>query len=248
MITWYFKHENRIIDVFTPVLAILFTLWVEGKFNEIPEIKAHPVNMMIGLSVLTIILAWRKISYEVRQDDFKEKLQTSTEENEYLKQLISAFKYQISQPLEDKLFEIYESLRLDNQYRITVYTYTKGRFFSIARYAKNQHYKKFGRIAIGDRNELLFKAWEDGELNEAVSPDSNRKMPSCKIAIKYLYEKNDINPQKDKIGVIVFETTNHRDSKLNNGKLKETVKIINDFMNESWNIKQDLNFAISEGV
>ncbi len=164
--------------------------------------------------------------------------------------MISAFKYQINQPLEDKLCEIYNSLGFDTQYRITVYTYTRGRFFSIGRYSKNTNFRKFGRIAIKDESEILFQAWEKGEMSSAIEIDTRRKMPSKRIVIKFLYEKNnnDSLKQKNKIGVVVFETTLKKSKKLNDGKLKKAVQIINDFLNEKMGIKQDLNIAIKEGL
>lgn len=200
---------------------------------------------MVLISLLLIAL---KVFYEVKQENLEDMLDDAEEENQFLKSLISSFKYQISQPLEDKLFEVYEELQFDNHYRITVYTYTAERFFSIGRYSKNTHYKKFGRIAIQDKSELLFKAWLEGELNEKIAVDSRRKMPSKKIVIKYLFEKNETTPQKDKFGVVVFETTKVNSKRLNNAKLNEAVKSINDFLNDNMAIKQDLNFAMEEGV
>ena len=200
------------------------------------------------MTLISVFLAWKKISYEISQDNLKEELDSIKEENSFLKELISSFKYQISQPLEDKLYEVYNELKFDNHYRITVYTYTKDRFFSIGRYSKNTHYKSFGRIAIKDKNELLFQAWHNGELNKKISPDKRRKMPSEKIAIKYLYEKNELTPNKDKFGVVVFESTQKNTVKLNNGQLDKAVNKINLFLNDKMGIRQDLKFAIEEGV
>ena len=246
--TWIKRNFHRIIDFSIPIIAILFTLLVEGKFNEFDIVQKHPVNFIVLMVCLSLLLAWLKISYEIKQENLKEELESYQEENSFLKELISSFKYQISQPLEDKLYEVYNDLKFDNHYRITVYTYTKDRFFSIGRYSKNTHYKAFGRIAIKDKNELLFQAWHNGELNQKISPDKKRKMPSEKIAIKYLYEKNETTPHKDKFGVVVFETTQKNTKKLNNSQLNKAVKKINIFLNDSMGIRQDLNFAMKEEV
>lgn len=245
---WLLKYSHRIIDILITVTAIIFTLLIEGKFNEFEIIHKHPVKSIIIMSLISILLAWKKISYEINQDNLKEELKSIKEENNFLKELISSFKYQISQPLEDKLFEIYNELKFDNHYRITVYTYTKDRFFSIGRYSKNTHYKSFGRIAIKDKNELLFQAWHNGELNKKISPDRRRKMPSEKIVIKYLYEKNELTPNKDKFGVVVFESTIQNTKKFNNVQLDKAVDTINVFLNYNMGIRQDLNFAMEEGV
>lgn len=243
------KYKNQIIDFLILIDTIVFTLLIEGKFADYLEfVKVHPMKSIAFMGVISFILGIIKIIFELKQINLEEQLDEVNIENEFLKDLISAFKYQISQPLEDKLYEVFKNLKLNHQHRITVYTYTKGTFISIARYSENATYKSFGRISINDKSELLFKAWETKELNEIVAPDPKRKMPSKKIVIKYLYEKNDTSPKKDKIGVIVFETINDKDSKFNNGKLNTAVDSINEFMNESWNVKQDLNFAIREGV
>lgn len=73
-------------------------------------------------------------------------------------------------------------------------------------------------------------------------------MPSEKIAIKYLYEKNELTPNKDKFGVVVFESTQKNTVKLNNGQLDKAVNKINLFLNDKMGIRQDLKFAIEEGV
>lgn len=245
---WFKKYSHRIVDIFITITAITFTLLIEGKFNEFEVVQKHPVNFIVIMTLISVFLAWKKISYEISQDNLKEELDSIKEENSFLKELISSFKYQISQPLEDKLYEVYNELKFDNHYRITVYTYTKDRFFSIGRYSKNTHYKSFGRIAIKDKNELLFQAWHNGELNKTISPDKRRKMPSEKIAIKYLYERNELTPNKDKFGVVVFESTQKNTKKLNNSQLDNAVKTINIFLNDKMGIRQDLNFAIEQGV
>jgi hypothetical protein len=245
---WVVKNYNRVIDLLIPIVAIFFTLLVEGKFDGYQTVKEHPVNFIVLFSVISIVLVILKLFYESNQENLEKSLESALEENLFLKDLISSFKYQISQPLEDKLYEIYKDLKFDNHYRITVYTYTKDRFFSIGRYSNNTHYKAFGRIAIKDKSEVLFKAWYNGELNEKVSPQSSRKMPSERIAIKYLYEKNDNTPDKDKFGVVVFETTQKNTKKLNNGNLDLAVKKINEFLNDKMGIKQDLKFAMEESV
>ena len=73
-------------------------------------------------------------------------------------------------------------------------------------------------------------------------------MPSEKIAIKYLYERNELTPNKDKFGVVVFESTQKNTKKLNNSQLDNAVKTINIFLNDKMGIRQDLNFAIEQGV
>jgi len=246
LLKWIQKY--RIVDVFIPLVAIIFTLLIEGKFDDIGSVKRHPIFLMSIMFVFSFILIVLKIYFEYSEENLKKKVSSLSVENDFFKELISSFKYQISQPLEDKLYEIYNELNFDNRYRITVYTYTKKQFFSIGRYSANTHYKEFGRISIKNENEVLFDAWHNGELNKKVNPNSERKMPSEKIAIKYLYEKNEHSPKKDKFGVVVFETTNSNTKKLNNGKLDSTVKNLNEFLNDNMGIRQDLNFAMQEDL
>lgn len=246
---WWLKNQHRVIDFFILLVSIIFTLAIEGKLVEYFSFaKKHPMWTILILGVFWIYLFWRKIKYEVLQDDLQEKLNEIKEENKFYTDLISSFKYQISEPLENKLFEVSKKLKFDNNYRITVYTYTKNRFFSIGRYSHNEEYRKFGRIAIRDQNELLFKAWQNGNLTQTLKPDVRRKMKSQKISIHYLYEKNDELPEKNKFGVVVFETTNKKDKKFNNGNLDSCIKEISEFFHSSWNIRQDLNFAMQEGL
>lgn len=245
---WIKRKYHHIVDLLIAVVGINFALLIEGKYDGNEWIKNHPVNAIVLMALISIILVVIKIIYEVKQVNLKEEVSASNEENIFLKGLISNFKYQISQPLEDKLYQLSNELTFDNKYRITVYTHTTDRFFSIGRYSQNTSYKKFGRIAIKDKDELISKAWHDGELIETIKPDNTRNMKSEKIAIKYLYEKNEYNPKKDKFGVVVFETTHKTTKKFNSGKLDEAVKSINDFLNNTMDIRQDLNFAMKEGV
>ena len=242
------NNYHHLIDFLIPVVGINFALLIEGKYDGYVWIKEHPVNAISLMVLISIILIIIKIIYEVKQVNLKDKVTELNEENIFLKSLISNFKYQISKPLEDKLYEVFNELTFDNKYRITVYTHTADRFFSIGRYSHNTSYKKFGRIAIKDKNEVIFQAWNDGEVSKKIKVDKERNMPSEKISIKYLYERNEKNPNKDKFGVVVFETTQKNTNKLNNAKLDKAVKKINDFLNNTMDIKQDLSFAIEEGV
>jgi len=245
---WLKNNYHHIVDLLIPVVGIIFTLLIEGKFNEIKDIKLHPVNYIVGLSIISIVLLIIKFIYVLKQTNLKKEVSELNEENRFLKELISNFKYQISQPLEDKLYKLSKELTFDNKCRITVYTHTTDRFFSIGRYSQNTSYKKFGRIAIKDKDELIFRAWNNGELIEVIKPDKARNMKSEKIAIKYLYEKNEHHPNKDKFGVVVFETTQKNTKKFNSAKLDVAVKSINDFLNNTMDIRQDLNFAMKEGL
>ena len=74
-------------------------------------------------------------------------------------------------------------------------------------------------------------------------------MQTKKIAILFLYAKNDSLSNKDKFGVVVFESTNKKDEILCNAsknKLQKAAKNINEYFHKTWNIRQDLNIAIRE--
>lgn len=246
---WFKKHWILFVDIFIPIVAIFFTLLVEGKLSEyITYTKEHPVNSILIMVLISLLLAGLKIYYEYNKENLQDELESLGEENQFLKGLISEFKYQISKPLEDKLYEIFRDLKFDGHYRITVYTHTSGRFFSIGRYSENPNYKKFGRIAIRDKNELIFRAWENGELTETVQPNQKLNMKSVKISIKYLYEKNEVAPKKDRFGIVVFETTKNKENKIKNGNLDNAVEKIQKFFDEQWHIKQNLNFAMQEDL
>ncbi|MGQ4002897.1 hypothetical protein QIW31_07635 [Francisellaceae bacterium CB299] len=238
---------RRITEIFILVFSVILTLALSGKLY-FDTLNNNSGWVIFASALLLLILSITKIVLEIKGENLQLKVIKLQEENQFYSDLIGSFKYQISEPLENKLCEVYKKLGFDNKYRITVYTHTTDRFFSIGRYSKNENFRKFGRIAIRDKNELLFKAWNNGELLENISPDSRRKMPSKKIAINYLYEKNEQHPDKNKFGVVVFETTNGRDSKLKDDNLQEHVQTINEFFHNSWNIKQDLSFATSEGL
>lgn len=243
------KYYISVIEFFIFVFGILLTLVVEGKFEDyIPYTKKHPLNSIVIVVVILLVLFVVKIMHEIKKYNAEEELLKASKENTFWQNLISNFKYQISKPLEDELCKVFKELKLDSQYRITVYTHTSDIFFSIGRYSENPSFKKFGRIAISDKNELIFRAWEQqGELIEKVKPNKTLIMKSVKIAVKFLYEKNEESPKKDRFGIVVFETTKNKDNKIVPNNLEKATKIIQKFFDSNWNIKQDLNFATEEG-
>lgn len=249
--SWFINNYSYIVDFAIFSLGITLTLLImiitSDKFKSFSWINNHPVFLLSCNIIALIIIAIIKLYYEIQQKSIKQTFLSLKEENSFLNELIKRFKYQICGHLEDVLFNSLKVCHLHKnaKYRVTVYTYTKDRFFSIGRFSHSPQYKEFGRIAIRDHNELLFKAWNDGELIQTLSPDSRRKMPSKKIAIRYLYVDDKL---KDKFGVVVFETTNEHDSKLKNGNLEKMTLNINQYFFEKMNIRQDLNFAISEGL
>ena len=234
------KYYISVIEFFIFVFGIVLTLVVEGKFEDyIPYTKKHPLNSIVIVVIILLALFVVKIMHEIKKYNA---------ENTFWQNLISNFKYQISKPLEDELCKVFKELKLDSQYRITVYTHTSDIFFSIGRYSENPSFKKFGRIAISDKNELIFRAWEQqGELIEKVKPNKTLMMKSVKIAVKFLYEKNEESPKKDRFGIVVFETTKNKDNKIVPNNLEKATKIIQKYFDSNWNIKQDLNFATEEG-
>lgn len=243
------KYYILFIEFLIFLFGIILTLLIEGKFDSyIAYAKEHPINSICIVSAVLIILVAIKILYEYNRIKKEENLSLLKEENVFLSGLISNFKYQISQPLEDELCKAFRKLKLDNNYRITVYTYTYDRFFSIGRYSENPNYKKFGRIAIRDKKELIFKAWYGNELTEKVTPDQKLNMKSKKISIKFLYEKNSEHPRKDRFGLIVFETTKNKESKLELVNLEEATELIQTYFDNKWNIRQNLTFAMREGL
>lgn len=243
------KYCISVIEFFIFVFGIVLTLVVEGKFEDyIPYTKKHPLNSIVIVVVILLVLFVVKIMHEIKKYNAEEELLKASKENTFWQNLISNFKYQISKPLEDELCKVFKELKLDSQYRITVYTHTSDIFFSIGRYSENPSFKKFGRIAISDKNELIFRAWEQqGELIEKVKPNKTLIMKSVKIAVKFLYEKNEESPKKDRFGIVVFETTKNKDNKIVPNNLEKATKIIQKFFDSNWNIKQDLNFATEEG-
>lgn len=243
------KYYISVIEFFIFVFGIVLTLVVEGKFEDyIPYTKKHPLNSIVIVVVILLVLFVVKIMHEIKKYNAEEELLKASKENTFWQNLISNFKYQISKPLEDELCKVFKELKLDSQYRITVYTHTSDIFFSIGRYSENPSFKKFGRIAISDKNELIFRAWEQqGELIEKVKPNKTLMMRSVKIAVKFLYEKNEESPKKDRFGIVVFETTKNKDNKIVPNNLEKATKIIQKYFDSNWSIKQNLNFATEEG-
>lgn len=248
---WFKNNYNYFVDFVLFLLGITFAVLTmiitSDKFKSFSWINNHPILLLLINIFALFLFAGIKLLYEVQQKTIKQKVSVLNEENNFLNDLIKRFKYQICGHLEDVLFNSLKLFQLQTnvKYRVTVYTYTKGRFFSIGRFSQSPSYKEFGRIAIRDRNELLFEAWNNGELVKDLNPDPRRNMPSKKIAIKYLYVDDKL---KDKFGVVVFETTNGHDSKLKNGNLEKMTLSINQYFFEKMNIRQDLNFAMSEGL
>lgn len=244
--------ENWILFIdyfFIPFFSVILALLLAGKLETlIPYTKQHPINSIAVVFIILVVLFIIKTIFEFKRIKEKKRLDILEKENNFLKNLISDFKYQISQPLEDELCKIFRLLKLDTNYRITIYTYTSEIFFSIGRYAENPNFKKFGRIAISNKEEIIFKAWNNGEMTEKLSSDNKRNMKSVKISIKYLYERNDNNPKKDRFGIIVFETTKNKDNKIDLRNLNEATQQIQDFFDNNWNIKQNLTTAYKEGL
>ncbi len=248
---WFKSNYNYFVDFAIFLFGMTFTIFsmiiTSDKFKSYNWVNKYPIFLLSVNMLVLLIFTGIKLFYEKNQKSIKEDVLSLKEENKFLNELIKRFKYQICGHLEDVLFNSLKLFQLHTnaKYRVTVYTYTKGRFFSIGRFSQSPSYKEFGRIAIRDRNELLFQAWNNGELVKDLTPDPKRNMPSKKIAIKYLYVDSKL---KDKFGVIVFETTNEHDSKLKNGNLEKMTLNINQYFFEKMNIRQDLNFAISEGL
>lgn len=79
-----------------PIVAIIFTLLVENKLEElIPYTKNHPLNSLMIMIVISLIVAVLKIYHEYNKENIHDKLDSLYEENKVLKGLISEFKYQI---------------------------------------------------------------------------------------------------------------------------------------------------------
>lgn len=247
--SWIKGNYNYFVDFAIFSLGITLTLLImiitSDKFQSFIWINNHPILLLTCNVMVLISVALIKFYYEIKQKSIKQEIMSLKEENNFLNELIKRFKYQICGHLEEALFNSLKLFQLHTnaKYRVTVYTYTKGRFFSIGRFSPSPSYKEFGRIAIRDRNELLFQAWNNGELVQSLTPDPRRNMPSKKIAIKYLYVDDKL---KDKFGVVVFETINEHDSKLKNGNLEKMTLSINKYFFEKMNIRQDLNFAMNE--
>jgi hypothetical protein len=246
---WLKSNYNYFVDfgifLFGMTFTVLTMIITSDKFKSFNWVNRHPIFLLIINIAVLVIFAGIKLFYEIQQKAIKRIAIDKDEENKFLNDLIVHFKHQICKPLETVIFNSLKTQGLseNTKYRVTIYTYTHGRFFSIGRFSANPSYQKFGRIAIRDKNELLFKAWNDGELIEDVSPCDKRNMKSVKIAIRYLYETAE---RKDKFGVIVYETINKKDSKLKNGNLDSMTNGINEYFFEKMNIRQDLNFAMNE--
>jgi len=242
------KNKEHIVDISILILTILFTLHVENKFNEYLWVKKYYWIILVIISLAIIGLTIAKVIIDRTEKNLLEQNQRLENENKSLESLISSFKYQISKPLEDLLHNISKELGFTSRHRITVYTYTNGCFLSIARYSSNPDYTNFGRISIKDTNEFIFKVWSGEENCQTNKICSERKMPTQKICVHFLYEKNDAHPTKDKVGLVVFESTEKKNKQFNNGKFTAQANKINEFMHENINIKQDLSLAIKEGL
>lgn len=239
---------------FTP--TIMLSAIFSNKFDDkIVFLKNYPfLSIVIATAISGILYYFRNQFKKYDENEEIEKLQKEKQDIEreikFYQGLITDFKQQISKELEDELYKAFKKLELKNQHRITIYTYTYGTFFSIARYSSNFSLNKFGRIAIKDKSEQLFKVWNDGkEVIIKIEPNQSRNMKTRKIGIFFLYEKNNKQPKKDKFGVIVFESTNKNDKILidKNIKLfKEVVDNINEYFYKSWSICQCLDIAIKE--
>ena len=245
-----FLKENikHIVDILILLFSIVLTLHIESKFNNYSLIKNYYWYILIILGSTVIGLTIYKIKLEKKEKDIEEENKKLTLQKKYLEDLIASLKYQISKPLEDFLHNVSIRLSLNERHRITVYTYTNGCFFSIARYSKNPSYNKFGRISIDDKSEFLFKVWNGEEKCQSIKVSPERNMPTQKICAHFLYEKNHEHPGKDKIGLVVFESTSKKNKNFNNGKFAEEVTRINEFIQSSMNIKQDLKLAMKEGL
>ncbi|BDB67475.1 hypothetical protein Hc94105_1698 [Helicobacter cinaedi] len=242
----------------TFVLAIILS----GKLDDrIDFLKDHPIHSIVGIFAVYLFLLfihkYLKKQYDIRVEDTRttelEALNSDLQQEiTFYKNMICAFKQQISGDLEDKLYDVYKTLGFGNTHRITVYTYTNNVFFSIGRYSANPSFSKFGRIKISDEKEMLFQMWKSGEEKvKTIGQDVERNMKSKKIGIFFLYAKNDNKPNKDKFGVIVFESINKKDKILcdsNIDKLREVTEEVNSYFYERWNIRQDLDIAIKEDL
>lgn len=188
--------------------------------------------------------------YKIKTNNENREIKNLQSEVKFYQGLIADFKQQISGELENELYNIFNKLKLKNQHRITIYTYTYGTFFSIARYSSNSSLNKFGRIAIKDKSEQLFKVWDNSEEKIAkIESNQSRNMKARKIGIFFLYEKNDKQPKKDKFGVIVFESFDKNDKILTDKHIelfRKAADDINEYFYKSWSIRQCLDTAIKE--
>ena len=242
------ENLDNIIYILSIIFSILLTLHIENKFNKIEIIKNNYWPILLSLVSVTFTLAILQLRLNKKEKNLEEENKKLSIRNKYLEDLIASFKYQISKPLEDLLHDVSKRLSFNERHRITIYTYTNGCFFSIARYSKNPSFNKFGRISIDNPNEFLFKVWNGEEKCQSIKVSPERNMPTKKICAHFLYEYNKEHPKKDKIGLVVFESIENKNKHFNNGKFEKEVEIINEFIQDKLNIKQDLKLAMKEGL
>ena len=70
---WLNKSWILFVDILLPIVAILFTLLVEGKLSEyISYTKEHPLNSIGIMVTISLILAGLKIYHEYNKKNLQE--------------------------------------------------------------------------------------------------------------------------------------------------------------------------------
>lgn len=246
------KYTKYIIELFLLIVSIAFTLLLTDLPKEIQFVHNYFNYILILIVAIWFILFTIKIKFENNINqlfdtiiELQIKNGNHKNENKRLIELLDTLKYQISGSWNEQLRTISNGLKFDNTYRITVYLRTHNKFISFARYSNNPEFSKFGRSYIDNNHEYIYKAWENGEGKTTIDiPDNTRKMKSKAIWVNYLYTKDKFN----KIGIVVFETTDKSGKKLVKCKLNQATQQINKFINESLDIKPDIYIAMNEGL
>lgn len=189
-------------EVLLLTIPILFALPSDSFVYNYEFIKSSIT--IIRPALIVILFLAIIVRYIIEYHNFKLK-----GDNKKLIEAIKQYRGFLSSGIDEKLKEIFESLGLNEDFRVTVFLYssTLNKFFSVGRYASAPKYNQEGRYIIDNQKEYVFQVLND-ETHYKKAPKihngflGKRKMQSKSMFGVPLWDDKHMN----KIGVVVYQS------------------------------------------
>lgn len=221
------KIISEILIVSIPILLSIPKEWLYFDFLD----KFRNEHSIALLVILGICIVLRYI--------FENQIKNYQKQIEKLNHIVTAYQQFIIVSIEDLLKDIFNTLKLSEKDRITLFLYSSSvnRFYFAGRYSSAPKYNKQGRTLIDNEKEYVFKV-----LNEE-SERHYRDAPSIKNGFK----KDRVMESKSmygvpiwdsehnlKIGVVIFQSIkdNAYRNKDKRKRLQEQVKRVEKLVND----------------
>ena len=186
-------------------------------------------------SILLLIMLFSVI---VLRYVFENKIENYTEKIKNLEHIVTAYQQFIIVSVEDLLKDIFNTLKLSEKDRITLFLYSSSvnKFYFAGRYSSAPKYNKQGRTVIDNEEEYVFKVLnEESERHYKNAPSikngfkKDRVMESTSMYGVPIWDSE----HSLKIGVVIFQSMkdNAYRNKDKRKQLQEQVKRVEKLVN-----------------